>query len=76
MPKLRISFDGKHNHETWNIDQSDEIFAAMVHISLSRGDQTKNIRFETEKEMTRFKQGVALCRATDEQGMEVYLTGF
>lgn len=74
--KIKLSYNGRHHNETWDVTQQDNVFAAKFHLEIERGSANKKLRFESIEEMQRFEKRVSLCRAKDESGQEVYVTGF
>ena len=72
--KVKVSFDGRQNNETWEVDQTDTI--GTPHLVISRGQNSMQVTFESQQEIYRFQTGIGLCRAKDEKGKEIYLTGF
>lgn len=75
MRKIKVSFDGRNNNETWTIDQWEEI--AEPNMVISRHSRTLSVTFESHREKERFNSGIALCRAVYMDGdikHSIYLT--
>jgi hypothetical protein len=74
--KLRYSPNGRIYSGTWHVTQQDNVFTAVFHLEISRGEEVKKLRFITQDEMNRFDKGISMCRVTDEEGIECYVGGF
>ena len=81
MKKLKLSFDGRNNNETWCIDQLTDV--GEPHLTLSRAKPSTDVitvNFESALEKQRFYAGIGLCRARiitpKPSARVVYLTAF
>ena len=75
MKKIKVSFDGRNNNETWTILQLQE--DSEPHLTITRHRRQLKITFENHRERERFLKGIALCRGKyEEDGFlrDVFLT--
>jgi len=77
MTRAKVSFDGRNNNGTYDIDEQGQDGGGYF-IELSNPKEAIKAWFESVDEYKRFHRGVALCRASYNCGemKEVYLTAF
>ncbi len=71
MPKVACSFDGRNNNENWEIDQEQ---TGVPQLTISKGDRELMVTFINDAEYNRYQRNIGLCRATTQDGKEIYLT--
>ena len=74
MPKLRYSLNARTFTGTWDITLREQVFNTPVHLEIENGNDSKRLRFISEDELNRFDKGIGMCRVTDENGVEGYVS--
>lgn len=64
MHKVQVSFNGRNNNETWDIDEIRDVVTVPLlgNLEISRGEKKMQVRFDGTTERNYFYQGVAMCR--------------
>lgn len=75
MKKVKVSWDGRNNNETWHVLQWQDV--GEPHLTLERHRRELQVTFESARELERFIKGIALCRARFEDDgkiCDIFLT--
>lgn len=80
--KVKVSFDGRNNNETWDVDEIRDVvsIATLGELEVSKAERKMQVRFQDGTEKRYFYQGIGLCRCSyrDEDGVwkPIFLTKY